>query len=240
MELQATNAREQDKALVNNIIEQASAAGAVKQKDYRDGARKSVLPGQGRESKIQMKLRQKREEKMDKEIKDVLDQALSIDVPIKNANDYINDVSQLIENTYALTKNESIQKAVAFVDEHAMAPDSQDEQAKSISTRLNIAIKAFSNDSDGAKAMMEDVKNRAEKLDQIRKEKGDQNGETLRAAMELDSTVGAGNWALINMLAQTTTQFHSMLQEAVDYTSAKQSTTDVNVVTDVQVKETKE
>lgn len=198
---------------------------------------KSVLPGKGPESYVERKMREKREEKQDIEIKNVINEALDPTAPINSAKRYIHDAQELTNKVVGLSSNEGVQKALGKIDELVKTGE---QQAVELSQRINISIRAFHNDMQNANAMSEDLDSRIKNLLPLIPNKEGTNiaGEILRKAAELDAVTSAANWSMATMFGLSAQSLLSNLNEAVDYTKDMdiKNATDVNVVTDVDPK----
>lgn len=224
---------EEDRSRVQDIVNYHQHVKGLSSSKPSLKRKKSVLPGHGRESYVEKRMREKREEKDQKEINEVLVQALDCKAPINNAKMYIADAIELTNKVMTLSSNEGVQNALGDIDQLANLGD---EKAKELSQRINVSILAFQNDMSGSQSMIKDLTGKIDVLEPKISEAVD--GATLRMAAELDAVTSAANWSLATMYGMSAQNLLSNLDEAVSYSKEKSdaSVTDVNVITDVVVK----
>lgn len=229
----------QSQERVQAIIEQAQAAGAGTSsimKTIKSTGRRSVLPGQGKESYVERRMREKREQKENQETIALINEVLDINAPINNATRYVEDARELTTKVTDLSANEGVHAALAKIDEMA---NQGNNAAKELSKRVNVSIQAFQNDMENSIAMSSNLMIKVSTLAASTEGKEKLDGPTLQLAAELDAQTSAANWSLATMYGMSANTLLSNLNEAVTFVEEqkKQEATDVTVVTDVQVKE---
>lgn len=228
---------------VQSIVEQAKASGAYKESKVfkKSKSRQSVLPGKKKESYAERRMRERKEEKDQQQLQQLLNETLDINAPINNAMAYVNDAKELTEKVTDLAQNHGVQASLSKLDE--LAKDG-DQEAKKLATLVGVSMKAFENDMENSIAMSSDLMSRVGILSGMAQGKDKIDGITLHAASELDAQTSAANWSLITHYGTSSQELLSNLNQVVEYTKEhlkqykqQQDAVDVNVVTDVVVKE---
>lgn len=225
---------------VQGIVSQAQKLGVIEDSKYKQPkVRQSVLPGKKRESYAERKLREKKQDNIEKEIQELTDKILDVNEPVKNAMLYVEDAKVLTQKVTDLSQNEGVQKALSKLDELAKVGD---QEALALSSRINVSIKAFQNDMENSIAMSSDLMAKVGVLSVMTEGKKKLDGPCLQAAAALDAQTSAANWSLVTMYGISSQELLSDLDEAVKFTKPaveqdKEQATDVNVITDAVVKE---